>query len=238
MQNMELIIAGNGAMARLLRERCARENVASGDFIVYGHPTQKKGGLEHFQDIREEIAIAVHFGSGRELPDLIGYCGGRGIPILNGSTGQELPEDCPVPLVHGPNLALPIVALLGVLPKVATALWGLGLKETLIESHQASKRTVPETAKLMAAVIGLLDTEEIKSVRNRAESLALGVPESALDGHGYHWIHWYGDDLEIEVSTKVRGRAPYIDGALFVAREMLRLKERLENRVYTLQEFL
>ncbi len=223
-KDVQLIIVGNGKMAGLLKEACEKENI-----FFNGCPETWGSGPG---------VVAVHFGSGRELPKLVEHCGKYGgIPILQGSTGQTLPANPPVPFVHAPNLALPIVALLGVLPQIGAALEHFGLEKSVCESHQASKKTVPETAKLMAQAVGV-DPREIRSVRDPGVQKRIGVPYSSLDGHGYHWIQWCNPNLEIEISAKIRGRGSYIDGTILVARAMRLREHDLEKKVYTLGAFL
>jgi dihydrodipicolinate reductase len=202
-----------------------------GDFK---HPQNYHTGCESETD----GVVAIHIGSGRELPELLEYCGERHIPVIQASTGQTLPETVPVPVVDAPNLALPIVAAM----KGVAKFWEVFLPlqgettRSVLESHQATKTSVPGTAVKFAEAVGV-SKEQIISERKPEVQEHLGVPARHIGRHGYHWIKIRCQGVDIEISTKVNGLEPYITGAFYLVGKVLERRSVLENRVYPVTYF-
>ncbi len=218
---MRIVIVGNGKMAEILGDCCRKKKIP---FIGF-----------HSENYTEKDDLVVHFGSGRQLPEALEWCNRHNVPLIQGSTGQQLPSKVSILVVNAPNLALPIVKLLSIMPTIADTDTLAEMKIGIIESHQASKKSVPGTAKVMAEIFGISETEII-SIRDREKQLQLGVPEEYLDGHGYHWITLEGGGVTIELSTKVNGREAYAYGAISLAKKLLLHRDDLKNRVYQLSE--
>ena len=206
---MHILIAGNGKMAELFETRLP----------VSGHTVQRFGEGGLVLGDTPQHTVALHVGSGKNLPSLVECCIKYRIPILQGSTGQTSNQEWPVLLVNAENFALPILRLIRILPEFAKMLTppDYALSVGVTESHQSTKKTLPGTAARMAAAVGLLNSD-IDSIREQSVQLALGVPPSALDGHGYHWITWEGAGVEIQLATKVNGRDAYYGGGLYLLR--------------------
>lgn len=212
-----ILIAGNGKMAELFSKRLPEKGLTVQRF--------EKGMRLARQN---QHTVALHMGTGRQLPDLVEFCAERNIPVLQGSTGQKLDPAWPVLLVDAPNFALPILRLIHLLSNFSHELtppdYTLGI--SVMESHQSTKRSFPATAARMAEAVGALE-EDVISIRDQPTQLALGVPFEALDGHGYHWITWAGAGVVIQLSTKVNGRDAYFGGGHYLLRQ---LHERREEK--------
>jgi len=227
---MKIIIAGHGKMAKLffLELQKDRHQVLS---LEEWLPESRVEAGNHEM-------VALHVGSGAQLSMLIGSCMLNRIPILNGSTGQQFKDNCPVPLINAENFALPILRIIQLLPEFAQKLNILdySLSRGIVETHQSTKKTVPGTAKRMAEAVGV-EVKDIISIRDKPTQLALGVPPESLDGHGYHWINWEGTGVHIQLRTMVHGRHAYYVGGLHLLTELHRRK-KTPNGVHDVLKFL
>ncbi|MDO8752218.1 MAG: dihydrodipicolinate reductase C-terminal domain-containing protein [Candidatus Wolfebacteria bacterium] len=229
---MGILLAGHGEMARALRKECVLREVEVRQFDA-GDPSPYVGGT-----------VAVHFGSGRELPALLELCSTYQIPLIQGSTRQTLPRPVGTVVVDAPNLALPVVKLLGVLPALRDAFLPFsrfpleGMEACIVESHQSAKDPSPSgTAVRIAEYLGLSE-EDIRPIRDAETQLALGVSEEHLLGHAYHWIIFTYHGVTVQVKVSVHGRSPYAKGALVVASALVCHPERFSPGVYSVQEVL
>jgi len=218
-----IMIAGHGKMAEVLEFVC-KEDPAR---LVRRFPN----GKDDF--IGEINPVAIHFGSGRELPELIQWCAFNDAPLIQGSSGQEYPESVSIPWILAPNLSLLMIRFLLELPALHQSLGDV--KVTITESHQEGKQGVSGTA---IAIAGILDIpkKNIISIRDKTRQRELGVPEAHLDGHGYHWVHFESQDVNITRSIRINGRHAYAEGALHIADALIRHRDKLEVRVYDVQE--
>lgn len=224
---MHIHIVGTGHMAGVL-------GAASCDAGV-GSSVWTGGG----SDKSVPDAVLVHIGSGRQFEEALRWCGATSTPFIQASTGQDglLPTQPPCPIILAPNLALPVIKLFEVLPRIAETFKEADMAIEITESHQARKKTVAGTALEFAKILGV-PASAIRSVRDPAEQEALGVPREHLDAHAYHWITFTSDGLKIQLSTQVEGSRAYASGALVVAEKLIAKRGELQNRIYSLQEVL
>ena len=187
--------------------------------------------------------VAIHFGSGRLLADLLDFCGPLKIPIIQGSTKLtcELPasKEATVPIIKAPNVSLPMIRFMGAFPMFAAAI-KTGMKVGIVESHQSGKADTSGTARAIAGMLGIPETE-IQSVRTPFVQLLKGVPQEHLDGHAYHDFLFMGQGVELRVSTRIHGRGTYAEGALTLAHALVNdafLKSRLPAGVYELKDIM
>jgi 4-hydroxy-tetrahydrodipicolinate reductase len=225
---MHIFIAGNGNMATGIINACRSRNIKyTGLGQEFDHSNPRYG-----------TPVAIHFGSGRELPYLIKRCEQLQIPIIQGSTKLtvQLPSNPNVVIINAPNLSLPMIRFITSFPEFAQKIRP-GMKMVITESHQSTKADTSGTARAVTKALGIPDSE-IKSIREPEIQLALGVPEEHLAGHAYHDFTFIGQDVEIKVTTKIRGRAAYINGALALASTIAKIEEPLINGVYELRDLL
>jgi dihydrodipicolinate reductase len=182
--------------------------------------------------------VAIHFGSGRQLPELIDLCERIRVPIIQGSTKLtvSIPSDRRVVIIKAPNLSLPMIRFVSAFPAFAAAI-NIGMSVRIVESHQSKKADTSGTARAVAKTLGVAEST-IKSVRDPDIQLSLGVPEEHLDGHAYHDFIFTGQGVEIKISTKIRGRATYAEGALTLAQALADQQEPLKNGIYELKDIL
>ena len=182
--------------------------------------------------------VAIHLGSGRQLLQLIELCEERRMPIIQGSTKltMALPSDRNVAVINAPNLSLPMIRFVAAFPAFAEAV-KIGMEARIVESHQSKKVDTSGTARAVAKVLDIPESA-IKSVRDPDIQLTLGVPEEHLGGHAYHDFVFTGQGVEIKVSTKIRGRVTYAEGAITLAQALVDLQEPLKNGTYELKDIL
>lgn len=218
---MQIILEGNGKMATAVEEACT---------------------LHKIEVLREVFSkpnsVAIHFGSGRNLLSLIDMCERYQIPIIQGSTklSVPVPEGKNVVIINAPNLSLPMIRFISTFPKFA-AMIGSGMNITITESHQNGKVDTSGTARVIAKAISIPESE-IRSIRDRPSQIALGIPEEHLDGHAFHFFNLVGQGVEIEISTKVLGRATYAEGALLMAQALVERRDPLSNGIHELKDVL
>lgn len=225
MKKAQIVIAGCGNMAQVLTALCQEDSDRESFEFTEGMTRPDSQNV-----------VAVHFGSGRQLPVLIEWCHSNGVPLIQGSTGQTLPDKVSVSVVDAPNLSLPIIKLLSQVLPVLQQAFG-DMEVTVTESHQETKESLPGTAKVMAGAFSVAE-EDIVSVREPGIQRQLGVPEESLDGHGYHWINFQGQGVNITLSTKVNGRQTYAEGALAIADILSQSRIELQTRVYKVTDLL
>ena len=225
---MHILLVGRGNMARAVETACASHGVQLTNFGMdfdYSNPSYGK-------------PIAIHLGSGRQLLSLIELCESLRIPIIQGSTKltELLPSNRDVTIVNAPNLSLPMIRFVAAFPAFAQAI-KVGMEARIVESHQSRKADTSGTARAVAKVLDIPELA-IKSVRDPDIQLTLGVPEEHLGGHAYHDFVFTGQGVEIRVSTKIRGRVTYAEGALTLAQALADQREPLKNGIYELKDIL
>lgn len=203
------VIAGRGKLAKAIQDVLEKEDY---DWLSF---TKDLVG-----DNMGQNTIAVHCGSGRELPDLLAWCEKHQVALVQASTGQTLPAEVKTAVITTPNLIGAIVKFIVALGWI-TALYP-NAQIRIVESHQKEKKSVPGTAREIATAMNV-PTEEIVSVREEKKQLAMGVPEEHLDGHAYHFITIEVDGMTIRLQTEVNGREPYGYGLIELGKKILEL---------------
>jgi len=171
------------------------------------------------------------------LPDAVNenaefYCK-NAIPFVMGTTGGDREKlaqtiaDSAASAVIAPNMAKQIVGFQAMMAYAAENFPGLfdGYSLDITESHQKSKVDTSGTAKAMVGYfnqLGLSFSEgDIKKIRDpQIQKNELGVPETYLDGHGWHTYTLTSQDrtVSFSFSHKVNGREIYAWGTLDAAR--------------------
>lgn len=230
MKNMTIILAGKGKLAAAISTSCIAAGVRC---VGYEYDMKLPRGANSLK------TVAIHAGSGRQLRRLVPFCRKHGITLIQASGGMEsrLPKNPKIPIVDAPNLAIGVVGLMRTLIPFKRHLGQYGFRpEGIKETHQATKKTVPATARKFAEILGLGEAD-ITSVRNDEEALRLGVDPVHLAGHGHHFLHFAGrDGVQIEVACRVNGRRAYGEGAVTLAQSCLSVT--LSPRPYTVEGIL
>lgn len=196
--------------------------------------------------------IAIDFSTpDAALSNVEFYCA-RGIPFVLGTTGfdacvaRELVSQARISAVIAPNMAVPIVAVLATLRRLAEEYPGAldGVELSIRESHQSTKRDVSGTARALQASLvrlGMKPAAPIESIRDPAAQLALGVQPEHLGGHGWHWLKGRSacGALELSLTTRINGRRVYAEGALRAAEFLAnRMAEGARGVVYSMEDVL
>lgn len=182
-----------------------------------------------------ERAILVHAGSGRQLKECISFCSRTKSIFIELSTGLETETmRADFPMILCPNTSI-------LLLKTLYAMKALGTNSSdyvisILESHQATKKTEPGTAFAFAKALHF-PVDKIVSVRDPlVQEQELGIPREYLDKHAYHKITLSGHEEEVIIETKVLGHRPYAGGVEKLIRAVMR--NPLENRRYTVLELI
>jgi 4-hydroxy-tetrahydrodipicolinate reductase len=155
------------------------------------------------------------------------YCK-HGLHFVMGTTGgdraalEQRVKDSLVVAVIAPNMAKQIVAFQAMMKYAADNFPGVfrGYSLEITESHQKTKADTSGTAKALVAYFNSLgvpfNVNQIKMVRDPEYQLALGVPESALTGHGWHTytLKSPNDSVLFRFTHNVNGRDVYVDGTI------------------------
>lgn len=201
---MIICIVGNGKLAASLREGLAADPGTPGRLVDWAAleaaAAAGTGGP----------VVLVHTGSGRQLAACLDFCNRSGAVLMELATG-EAPEPGRVacPYIMCPNTALPVLRFMQFLK--ASGRDFAGCRISIAESHQQSKTTVAGTAVELADALGL-DRQLVRSVRQPAEQLALGIPPAHLDLHAWHRITIEDAGCEVRLELKVLGHAAYVAG--------------------------
>lgn len=198
----------------------------------------------------EERYVALDF-SPKALEHL-GLWGKFKIPVVIGATGVGAGEyekalaSSGVAAVLAPNLAIPLVALQGMLSIAAKEFPGVfeEFSWRCTESHQQAKRDKSGTARAMLPAfqaLGFSSASEvnIESIRDPSAQRALGVPEEHLAGHGWHRYEAERDGVLLALEHRANGRGMYAAGALKACEFLDQWSEAgREPRVFTMIDVL
>lgn len=172
--------------------------------------------------------IAVDF----SLPSAVNlnaefYCANK-IPFVMGTTGgdrthlMETVKQSGNCAVIASNMAKQIVALQAMMKFSAENFPGAfkGYSLEIVESHQKGKKDTSQTAKDMVKYFNQLgipfSEEQIFMVREPEQQKAMGIPEDALKGHGWHTYTLRSPDgsVSFQFTHNVNGRDVYALGVL------------------------
>lgn len=199
---------------------------------------------------RSENVIFFHCGSGRLLPAMMDVCGGRGCALIQASSSLKDENGDPIeisadshnfthPFIDAPNLALPVLAQMLVAEKLGEMLKKIGISDaSVIETHQATKKTVPKTACEFGRYLDL-KKESIVSVREpKIQRLLLGIPQDHLGGHAAHHLNITSCGVELGLSTKVLGRRAYGAGLVVLIKKIIDMGYDLKPGYYRAQDLI
>lgn len=174
------------------------------------------------------------------LPDSVNrnaqvYCHCE-IPFVMGTTGGNRDEliqtvkDSKVSAVIAPNMAKQVVGFQAMMEYAANQFPGLfaGYNLEITESHQQGKKDTSGTAKAIVGYFNKLgipfDPSQIEMIRNPDAQRAMGVPEEALGGHGWHTYELVSDDKTVNLKFvhNINGRDVYARGTLDAIRFLAR----------------
>jgi len=218
---MQVVIVGTGKLAS--------ELLASHQL---DHPFQV---VPWGRQVEGEPAIVVHAGSGRELEAVAAFCRATASPLIELSTGSALEREAPeFPVLLCPNTNILMLKFMAMLETSGHLFRGYQVE--LLESHQASKSSVPGTAMAMAESLGLAPGA-IRSVRDpQVQQGELGIAAADLPRHAFHRLSISDGACSLRLETRVQGAAPYAAGVSRIVEAVH--GKALEKRLYPIMEFI
>lgn len=219
---MQVIIAGTGKLATELRQLLSKR----ADYQVRPWTDRPSPA---------EKAIVVHAGSGRELDAIAAYCEATRSPLLELSTGTDIEAKAHgFPVVLCPNTNILMLKVMAMLEQAGQMFHAYPIQ--LIESHQATKTSVPGTAVHIAHSLGI-EPGNIRSVRDTdTQKAALQIAEADLSRHAYHQILIQDGPCSVKLETRVTGDTPYANGVDQIIQAVM--AHELENRCYPVMAFI
>ncbi|MFA6183978.1 MAG: dihydrodipicolinate reductase C-terminal domain-containing protein [Parcubacteria group bacterium] len=184
--------------------------------------------LNRLSSLIKDDLIAIDFTQPSGIMDNARlYCDYK-IPFVMGTTGGDrqalakMVADSEIPAVIAPNMSAPIVMLMDMFEYAANHYPGAisGWEIRIIESHQAEKKDTSGTAIAIGKILESIGVnyapEHIRSVRDKIEQLLMGIPASAIDGHGWHKYSLISPDGNVQLGFEhnINGRNTYVDGTL------------------------
>jgi dihydrodipicolinate reductase len=219
---MQVVIAGTGKLATELLQSMKVDS--SAQIASWANKSNEEPG-----------SIIVHAGSGRELEAIASYCESTHSTLIELATGSKL-ESMPVtfPVVLCPNTNILMLKFMAMLEQCGKMFNGYEIK--IVESHQASKTSVPGTAVNIAHSLGR-NSSDIQSVRDeRVQSALLEIPEADLERHAFHQVMIHDGMCSVKLETRVYGEAPYAAGVSQIVAAAY--GNKLESRLYSVMEFI
>ena len=227
---MNILLSGQGEMAKAVSATCASQGISC---------IQIQKGAD-YHSLWPPV-VAIHFGSGRQLPELLDICENMRIPLIQGSTHliAPIPSNRNIAIINSPNLSIAMIRFMVAFPAFAEAIKkGMGMRIT--ESHHEGKQGISGTALAVANTLGIPEST-IWSITDPALQVPRGIPHEHLRGHAYHdftFSDLSDQGVEIVVSTKINGRKTYAEGALTIARKLASLEKPLKSGVYGPEDIL
>ena len=236
---MKIVLIGHGRMGRLIEQTAA----AAGDEIAGIFDDNNISQLE-----RADLAadVVMDFSSPAALSRVADYARRTGTPLLSGTTGCS-PADLEVfhrlgqfvPVLHSANYSIGIAVFRRVLEQVSGILKP-DFDIEILETHHNQKVDAPSgTAKLLLEAID--PAHQMKPVYGRQgicgkrEKNEIGI--HAIRGGtvaGEHTVSFFGVDEVLEITHKAGSRQIFVNGALQVARKLI----RMPRGHYQLQDIL
>jgi 4-hydroxy-tetrahydrodipicolinate reductase len=176
------------------------------------------------------------------------------LPFVMGTTGgdrsklENTVKESKTAAVIAPNMAKQIVGFQAMMAYAAKMYPNLfeGYSLEINESHQQGKADTSGTAKAMVKhfnALGIPFTEEniIKERNPEKQKKVWGIPESAIEGHGWHTYTLSSADRSVrfEFSHNVNGREIYARGTLDALAFLYEnLHEGARGKVYSMIDVL
>ena len=203
---------------------------STGPFMIvdYTHPSAVNGNAEFY--------------CRHHLPFVMGTTGGDRLKL------EQTVKESTTAAVIAPNMAKQIVGFQAMMAYAAEKFPNLfeGYSLEINESHQQGKADTSGTAKAMVNhfnALGIPFTEEnITKERNPEQQKNVwGIPESAIQGHGWHTYTLLSADktVRFDFTHNVNGRKIYARGTLDALAYLYeKLHQGSEGRVYSMIDVL
>jgi 4-hydroxy-tetrahydrodipicolinate reductase len=220
---MKILVVGSGKLANALLT--TNLSILNGEILKW----------ESQHQTLKDKAIIVHAGSGRQIKECIEFCEKTKSIFIELSTGSETEKMNPgFPLIICPNTSILVLKTLNLLK--ASGKYFENYNVSILESHQASKKTEPGTAYAFANALNF-NSNKIVSIREpEIQQNKIGIPKEFLDKHAYHKIVIKDGNDEVTIETKVLGHDSYANGVKSIIEAVLKCS--LENKRYTVLDLI
>jgi len=194
-----------GAMAKMLVEQCEKNGIPY--LLVEGAPFP-----QHF----DPNTVVVYVSSAERFQSVFEECQKLRLPLIVASSGiKSVPEGVTLmaPVIMAPNLALLILALFNVLPRLAQLAKIIQPMEVgVIEAHQATKTSPAITAQKIAEMFGVPDNQIVHIRDDEMAEHELGIPLEHLGGFGAHFLNVSAGGVDARIQFRTLGRVCYFNG--------------------------
>ena len=236
---MRYILIGRGKMGKLIRETAT----AAGDEIqaAFGHDD-----LDQLGQLGKAADVVIDFSRPEALPEIAAYVRRTGTPLLSGTTGYS-PRDLELlrslgiaaPVLWSANFSLGVAVLYRALQTVSGVLKP-DFDIEITETHHNQKADAPSgTAKLLVEALDpqhalrpVYGREGICGARTGNEIGVHAIRGGTVAGE--HTVSYFGVDEVLEITHKAGSRQIFVNGALMVARKLIRMPKGR----YELQDIL
>jgi 4-hydroxy-tetrahydrodipicolinate reductase len=218
---MKIFVVGSGKLANTIL--ASKVLLQSAEIVKWESPNQTKN----------EKAILVHAGSGRQLKECFEFSSRTKSVLIELSTGLETEKMNPdFPLIICPNTSILLLKTLVMLKAYGNSFENYTISIT--ESHQSTKKTEPGTAFANALHFPV---DKIISIRDQEiQRNEIGIPQEYLDKHAYHKIVLKDGNDEVTIETKVLGHDSYANGVKAILETVL--SNSFENKKYTVLDLI
>ena len=229
------------------------ETTVSGTTIRLVRP-DRRGDVIQETKSSSGLFISVDYTHPSAVNDNARFYSQYRLPFVMGTTGgdraqlEQTVKDSDTVAVIAPNMAKQIVGFQAMLDYAAKQFPGLFKDYTLQirESHQKGKADTSGTAKAMVKhfnALGVPFAEEgiLKERNPEQQKTGWGIPEDALDGHGWHTYTLISADktVRFEFTHNVNGRKIYARGTLDAVEYLnSKLREGAQGRVFSMIDVL
>jgi hypothetical protein len=211
-----LIVVGKGAFAQSFLDSSDIKTIS---FEKVDSNDLKQGAL-------------LHCGSGRQFEEALDFCKKHRMPMIQASNIQQARVDVDISFIEAPNLSIPILKFIHQLKKMAPHF--THAQKSLKESHQSTKKSLPETAFILADILHI-KKDQIISVRDPiVQKEAFHVPDAFLNSHAIHEVELIEDDVALVLKTQVFGKRTYILGA----KKLMSIIDTLPHRYIHISELI
>lgn len=193
-----VILIGNGKLAQAIED----------NFKQFSSLPVRKyhSGIEANQE-----SFFVHIGSGRQYGESLAHAHNFLSPYIQAATEKdikmEVPTDPNIPFLLAPNLDINIIKLFYLLG-LSKNLFNKEPK-SIIESHQADKKSQPGTALKFCTLLNIFP-EKIISIRDPQKQTDLKI--SNISHHAFHKIEIGNAHSKLIFETRIEGALSYVEG--------------------------
>ena len=225
---MRILLIGHGRMGHLIEETA----LAAGDEMA---GIADIGNLSDLPALGKHADVAIDFSAPAALPAVAEFVRASGTPLLSGVTGlsgealavfDQLGRYAPV--IHSANYSLGIAVLRRALQEISGVL-KRDFDIEIVEAHHNQKADAPSgTAKLLLEAVDpdhaytpVYGRQGLCGKRDKGE-IGLHALRGGTEA-GTHTVSFFGPHEALELTHRASSRQIFVNGALHVARRLVKL---------------